>query len=130
MAEGRDPGNLSPLEEQYLHESEPNDDDLELQLQGEKELASQKLWQTFQESATAVAHLFRGRLNSLSLPSPPPPSFSLPLPSPLSLSPSPSLFLMFTSSSLSLVSLLFYFLLFHVIRLSTTSWAGCLGSLS
>ena len=61
MAEGRDPGNLSPLEEQYLHESEPNDDDLELQLQGEKELASQKLWQTFQESATAVAHLFRGR---------------------------------------------------------------------
>lgn len=69
MAEGRDPGNLSPLEEQYLHESEPNDDDLELQLQGEKELASQKLWQTFQESATAVAHLFRGRSSlHLSLP--------------------------------------------------------------
>lgn len=63
MAEGRDPGNLlSPLEEQYLHESEPNDDDLELQLHREKELASHKLWQTFQESATAVAHLFRGRL--------------------------------------------------------------------
>ena len=61
MAEGRDSGNLlSPLEEQYLHESEPNDDDLELQLHREKELASQKLWQTFQESATAVAHLFRG----------------------------------------------------------------------
>lgn len=60
MAEGRDSGNLlSPLEEQYLHESEPNDDDLELQLHREKELASQKLWQTFQESATAVAHLFR-----------------------------------------------------------------------
>ena len=98
MAEGRDPGNLSPLEEQYLHESEPNDDDLELQLQGEKELASQKLWQTFQESATAVAHLFRGRLNS---PSPP-------LPFSLSLSPPPSLSLSFSPSfplpNVSLVS--------------------------
>ena len=78
MAEGRDPGNyLSPLEEQYLNESEPNDDDLELQLHGEKEPASQKLWQTFQESATAVAHLFRGKSTlvsfSLSL------SLSLPL---------------------------------------------------
>ena len=30
------------------------------QLQAEKELAAQRLWQAFQESATAVAHLFRG----------------------------------------------------------------------
>ena len=26
----------------------------------EKDLAAQRLWQAFQESATAVAHLFRG----------------------------------------------------------------------
>ena len=84
MAEGRDPGNyLSPLEEQYLHESEPNDDDFELQLHGEKEPASQKLWQTFQESATAVAHLIRGK-STLVL-------FSLSLSLSLSLSPSFSL---------------------------------------
>ena len=65
MAEGRDDGhsnNLSPLEEQYILEADEEEAGVEAQIQREKDLASQKLWCAFQDSATAVAHLFRGRL--------------------------------------------------------------------
>ena len=62
MAEGRDSNYLSPLEEQYIQEAEA-DGDLDQQLLRERELASQKLWLAFQDSATAVAHLFRGILD-------------------------------------------------------------------
>ena len=62
MAERGDAGShLSPLEEQYLREAEEEEGDLDVQLQREKELAAQKLWCAFQDSATAVAHLFRGK---------------------------------------------------------------------
>ena len=62
MAESRDNRDsnfLSPLEEQLIQESEA-DGDLEQQLLSEKELVAQRLWIAFQDSATAVAHLFRG----------------------------------------------------------------------
>ncbi len=59
MAENRDSSYLSPLEEEYIREAEA-DGDLDQQLLREKELAAQKLWLSFQDSATAVAHLFRG----------------------------------------------------------------------
>lgn len=59
MAEGRDREFLSPLEEQYIQEVEA-DGDLDQQLLREKDLAAQRLWAAFQDSATAVAHLFRG----------------------------------------------------------------------
>jgi len=62
MAEGRDSNYLSPLEEQYIQEAEA-DGDIDQQLLRERELASQKLWLAFQDSATAVAHLFRGILD-------------------------------------------------------------------
>ena len=61
MAESRDNRDsnfLSPLEEQLIQESEA-DGDLEQQLLTEKELVAQRLWIAFQDSATAVAHLFR-----------------------------------------------------------------------
>ena len=53
---------FSPLEEQYIREAEEDGEDMgvEVQIQREKEVASQKLWCAFQDSATAVAHLFRG----------------------------------------------------------------------
>lgn len=60
MAEGRDGSYLSPLEEQYIREAEA-DGDLDQQLLREKDLAAQRLWLAFQDSATAVSHLFRGR---------------------------------------------------------------------
>lgn len=62
MAEGRDNGShhLSPLEEQYIREAEEEEVGVEAQIQREKDVASQKLWYSFQDSATAVAHLFRG----------------------------------------------------------------------
>lgn len=50
-------GNLTPLEEQYIREEEEGDAEQDLLL--EKDIAAQRLWQAFQESATAVAHLFR-----------------------------------------------------------------------
>ena len=59
MAEGRETGYLSPLEEQFLQESE-TDEDLDQQVLRERELAAHKLWVAFQDSATAVAHLFKG----------------------------------------------------------------------
>ena len=62
MAEGRDNSYLSPLEEQYIREAEA-DGDLDQQLLRERELAAQRLWLAFQDSATAVAHLFRGMVN-------------------------------------------------------------------
>ena len=61
MAEGWDTSYLSPQEEQYIRESDA-DGDLDQQLQLEKELAAHKLWMAFQDSATAVAHLFRGKI--------------------------------------------------------------------
>lgn len=64
MAEGRDDSHdlhFSPLEEQYIREAEEEEAGAEAQIQREKELASQKLWCGFQDSATAVAHLFRGK---------------------------------------------------------------------
>lgn len=51
---------LSPAEEGYIREVEEQGD-ADQQLVLEKELAAQRLWQCFQESATAVAHLFRGQ---------------------------------------------------------------------
>ncbi len=58
MAEGRgDPPTI--LEEEYIREYEDNGDN-DQQLLREKDVASQKLWMSFQDSATAVAHLFRG----------------------------------------------------------------------
>ena len=66
MAEG--PGNtgssretqyLSTQEEQYISELE--DEDPEEQLAIEKELAAQRLWLAFQESAGAVSQLLRGQ---------------------------------------------------------------------
>ena len=62
MAEGRDNSYLSPLEEQYIREAEA-DGDLDQQLLRERELAAQRLWLAFQDSATAVAHLFRGMVS-------------------------------------------------------------------
>ncbi len=61
MAEGRGdpPVIFSPLEEEYIREYEDNGDN-DQQLLREKDIASQKLWVSFQDSATAVAHLFRG----------------------------------------------------------------------
>ena len=59
MAEGREPGFLSPLEEQFIQESEA-DEDIDQQLLRERELAAHRLWVSFQDSATAVSHLFRG----------------------------------------------------------------------
>ena len=65
MAEGRDDSNscsyhLSPLEEQFIREAEEEEAGVEAQIQREKDMASQRLWYAFQDSATAVAHLFRG----------------------------------------------------------------------
>ena len=37
-----------------------NEPDLESQVQSERDLATQKLWHLFQNSATAVAQLFKG----------------------------------------------------------------------
>ena len=59
MAEGREQSSLSPLEEQILQELD-TDGDLDQQLLREREMATHKLWVAFQDSATAVAHLFRG----------------------------------------------------------------------
>ena len=59
MAEGREPSYLSPLEEELLQESEV-DDDLDQQLLMERDVSAHRLWVAFQDSATAVAHLFRG----------------------------------------------------------------------
>ena len=59
MAEGREQTSLSPLEEQLLQESDV-DVDLDQQLVDEREIATHKLWVSFQDSANAVAHLFRG----------------------------------------------------------------------
>ncbi len=61
MAEGREAGFFSPLEEQFLKESEAGED-LDQQLLIEREMAAHKLWVSFQDSATAVAHLFRGKV--------------------------------------------------------------------
>jgi hypothetical protein len=49
---------LTPLEEQYIKEVEEEGDADEI-LSFEKDLAAQKLWQSFQESALALANLFR-----------------------------------------------------------------------
>ena len=60
MAEGRgDSSIFTPLEEEYIREYEA-DGDIDQQLRRDKDVASQKLWVSFQDSATAVAHLFRG----------------------------------------------------------------------
>lgn len=59
MAESREPSFLSPLEEQFIQESE-TDEDIDQQLVREREMAAHKLWVAFQDSATAVAHLFKG----------------------------------------------------------------------
>lgn len=59
MAESRDPSFLSPLEEQFIQESEA-DEDIDQQLLHEREVAAHRLWVSFQDSATAVSHLFRG----------------------------------------------------------------------
>ena len=70
MAEGREPGYLSPLEEQFIQESE-TDEDIDQQLLREREMAAHRLWASFQDSAMAVSHLFRGvwwRQRPLSLP--------------------------------------------------------------
>ena len=42
---------------------EEEEGDAEQDLLLEKDIAAQRLWQAFQESATAVAHLFRGTHN-------------------------------------------------------------------
>lgn len=62
MAEGRgDPPTIfTPLEEEYIREYEDIGDN-DQQLLRDKDIASQKLWVSFQDSATAVAHLFRGK---------------------------------------------------------------------
>ena len=61
MSEGRERG-LSPFEEQLFGEAEGGED-LDQQLNYEKEMAAHRLWVAFQDSATAVAHLFRGNMN-------------------------------------------------------------------
>lgn len=60
MADSHDPTLFTALEEEYIREYEANGD-IDQQLQREKDVASQKLWVSFQDSATAVAHLFRGK---------------------------------------------------------------------
>ena len=61
MAEGGENcRHFSPLEEQLMREAEEEEVGEEAQIQREKDMASQKLWCAFQDSATAVAHLFRG----------------------------------------------------------------------
>ena len=62
MADGD--SHLSPQEEEYILEAAEKEveTDIEIQMQREKDLASQKLWCAFQNSATAVAHLFRGNI--------------------------------------------------------------------
>lgn len=62
MAEGRESSYLSPLEEEFLQDFEANED-IDQQLLSEKEVAAHKLWVAFQDSATAVAHLFKGKTN-------------------------------------------------------------------
>ena len=69
MAEGGEGcHHFSPLEEELIREVEEEEAAAEAQIQREKEMASQKLWCAFQDSATAVAHLFRGSLNGRSPP--------------------------------------------------------------
>lgn len=55
---GREGQYFSANEEQYIRELE--EEDAEQQLAIEKELSAQRLWLSFQESATAVTQLFRG----------------------------------------------------------------------
>ena len=59
MTESRENSYLSPIEEQLIRESEA-DDDIDQQLLREREMAAHRLWVSFQDCATAVAHLFRG----------------------------------------------------------------------
>ena len=65
MAEGswdreKDSSFLPPPEDGFLRDvDEQGDADQQLVL--EKELAAQRLWQSFQESATTVAYLFKGK---------------------------------------------------------------------
>lgn len=67
MAENREPSFLSPLEEQFIQESEA-DEDIDQQLLREREMAAHRLWVSFQDSATAVAHLFRGQCDRVLAP--------------------------------------------------------------
>ena len=55
---GRESQYFPTQEEQYISELE--DEDPEQQLAIEKELAAQRLWLSFQESAGAVSQLLRG----------------------------------------------------------------------
>lgn len=72
MAEGGENcHHFSPLEEQLIREVEEEEATAEAQIQREKEMASQKLWCAFQDSATAVAHLFRGTAKCVSAIFPP-----------------------------------------------------------
>lgn len=67
MAENRgDPTIFTPQEEEYIREYEENGD-IDQQLCRDKDVASQKLWVAFQDSATAVAHLFRGTIHRVVL---------------------------------------------------------------
>jgi len=54
-------GHLSPWEKKCLDEWE-KESILEDRLQAENERSSQKMWQSFQNSATAVSRLFKGVL--------------------------------------------------------------------
>ena len=65
MAEGREQSYLTPLEEQILQGADC--EDLDDQLLREREAATHRLWTGFQDSATAVAHLFRGELKNVVL---------------------------------------------------------------
>ena len=51
---------LSSFEEECVSDFE-SDGDCEQQLLVDKELAARRLWLTFQESANAVSHFYRGR---------------------------------------------------------------------
>jgi len=66
MAEGREQSFLTPLEEQILQGADC-EEDLDDQLLREREAATHRLWTGFQDSATAVAHLFRGNLTNVLL---------------------------------------------------------------
>ncbi|RWS30659.1 hypothetical protein B4U80_05077 [Leptotrombidium deliense] len=56
----------STWEEECVH-SIDNNDDIDLQIEREKDLCSQKLWHSFQNAACCVAQLYKDRENGVSL---------------------------------------------------------------
>lgn len=58
---------LSKWEDETVHEWDEKISDMEDRVQTEMELNSQSLWQRFQNSATAISHLYKDQPNSVAL---------------------------------------------------------------